>query len=225
MKAVILAAGEGTRLRPLTLQTPKPLILIQGKPVIERILEVLPDEIDEVVMVIEHLKEKIKSHLGDNFHNKKITYVDQGLQRGTYGALLSCKALLQKGERFLVLNGDDMHSKEELRQFMNHQRAFGVQEMVMPNYYHIKITPEGFLEGFRPQTDEEKVSGTMIATGVYMLDSSIFEHRGVEVNGGELGLPQTILAQKELYPIKVVSTAKWIPVNSFEDIEKANRMF
>lgn len=224
MKAVILAAGEGTRLRPLTLELPKPLIPINGKPIIERIFESLPDEVDDVVMVVEYLKEKIKSHLGDHFLNKKITYVDQGEKKGTYGALLSSKGLFEKGERFLVLNGDDMHSKAELEQFLEHPRTFGIQKMIMPNYYNISTTPEGFLEGFRPQTDEEKITGTMIATGVYMLDSNIFDHPGVMVSGGELGLPQTILAQKELYPIKVVSMANWTPVNSFEDIERVNRL-
>lgn len=222
MKAIILAAGEGTRLRPLTLQVPKPLIEINGRSIIERIIESLPDEIDEVVLVVEYMKDKIKSKLGSSLYNKKIIYADQGKDKGTYGALLSVKSLLREGERFMVLNGDDLHSKEELSQFIKYPRAFGIQKMIMPNYYYIVINQDGFLEGFRPQTDEEKKTGTMIATGVYMLDSNIFNHAGVVVNGGELGLPQTVLAQKDLYPIKAITTTSWVPINSFDDIDKAN---
>lgn len=225
MKAIILAAGEGTRLHPLTLETPKSLIQISGKPIIERIFESLPDEIDEVVMVIGHLKEKIKSHLGENFQNRKIIYVEQKDMKGTFGALYSAKELIGEGERFLVLNGDDLHHKDELEKFLKTSgRAFGVQKMVMPNYYALNID-SGNLESFRPQTELEKEEGTLIATGVYVLDSEIFKHSGVVVYGGELGLPQTILAQKGGYPIKVIETKNWIPINSFEDIEKANKYF
>lgn len=225
MKVVILAAGEGSRLLPLTLEIPKPLIPIQNKLIIERIFEALPGEIDEVVMVVEYLKDKLKSHLGENFQGRKVTYVDQGESKGTYGALLSAKHLFKRGERFLVLNGDDMHSKEELSVFMSVERGLGIQKMCMPNYYQTLVSPDGFVAGFRQQTAEEKIEGAWVATGVYLIDSSIFDHSGVLVNGGELGLPQTIMAQRELYPIKAIRMTGWVPVNSFSDIEKANKLF
>ena len=95
MKAIILAAGEGTRLKPLTLDIPKSLISIGGKPIIDRIFESLPDEIDEVFIVVGHLKEKIKSHLGDNFRGKKVSYANQIDKHGTFGALLSKRNLVR----------------------------------------------------------------------------------------------------------------------------------
>jgi NDP-sugar pyrophosphorylase family protein len=223
MKAVILAAGEGTRLRPLTLETPKPLILIKGRPILERIIESLPEEIDEVIMVVGHLKDKIQAHLGTSFLGKKISYVEQGKIKGTFGALFSAKDLLTSNERFLVLNADDLHNQNELRGFLKYPRAFGVQKMIMPNYYSVIISGDGYIEGFRAQTEEEKASGTQIATGVYLLDTQIFEHPGVSISGGEYGLPQTILAQKETHPITALPTTSWLPVNSFEDIESAEK--
>ena len=224
MKVIILAAGEGTRLQPLTLTTPKSLISIADTPIIKRIFQSLPDEIDEVIMVVGHLKEKIKDFLGENFENRKVTYAEQGEKKGTFGALWSVKDLIQEGERFLVLNGDDLHRQEELEKFLIDERVFGVQKMIMPNYYGLLIK-ENKLEGFRPQTEMEKGEGTLIATGVYLLDSGIFDHPGVEVYGGEYGLPQTILAQKNDYPIKVVVTESWIPINSLADLEKAEKIF
>lgn len=221
MKAVILAAGVGSRLHPITLETPKPLIEVAGKPIINRILESLPDEIDEVIMVVEHLKEKIKNHLGTESAGKKISYTDQDEMKGTYGALLSAKNFLT--EEFLVLNGDDLHEKGELSKFITSGRAFGLQKMIMPNYYSMQINRD-FVEGFRPQTDEEKSMGALIATGVYKLDPKIFDHPGVIVSGGEYGLPQTILAQKSDFPIRAIITEKWIPINSFADLERAQNM-
>jgi len=222
MKVIILAAGQGTRLLPITLETPKPLIEIAGRPIIDRIFQSLPDSIDEAIIVVEHLKEKIISHLGESFNGMKVRYVDQINKKGTFAALLSAKDLLEENERFLVLNGDDIHDKVELTEYLNYPRSFGVQYMNMPNYYSIKMDEKNYIKGFFPQTDQEKKGKVVVATGAYVLDKNIFEHQGVSVYGGELGLPQTILAQKESHPVKGIITTRWITINSFEDIERTN---
>jgi UDP-N-acetylglucosamine diphosphorylase / glucose-1-phosphate thymidylyltransferase / UDP-N-acetylgalactosamine diphosphorylase / glucosamine-1-phosphate N-acetyltransferase / galactosamine-1-phosphate N-acetyltransferase len=221
MKAIILAAGEGTRLRPFTIETPKPLLKVKGKPIIEHIFESLPDEIDEVVIVVAHLKEKIKAYLGDSLMGKKVVYAEQGSKKGTLGALLSVKGFLRTDEKFLVLNGDDLNDKTELQKFLTHDRALGIQKAIMPNYYFVR-EKDGYLAGFRNQTSEEKLAGAPIATGVYLLDTSIFEHPGVEVSGGEYGLPQTINAMKDKHPIALVETKHWQPINSMSDLERVN---
>ncbi len=225
MKVIILAAGEGTRMRPLTENTPKSLINICGITIAERIFDSLPDEVDEVVIVVNYLKEKIKDYLGSEFKNKKIQYVEQGEKKGTFGALLSVKNLIKQEERFLVLNCDDIHDKKELEEYLKYPRSFGIQKMIMPNYYNIKINNDGFVEGFEKQNEEEKMNGAMVATGVYVLDANIFNHPGVLVHGGEYGLPQTILDQKNEFPVKAVETTKWIPVNTFDDLKKAEDYF
>ncbi len=224
MKAVILAAGVGTRLLPLTETIPKTLIRINGVPIIDKVLESLPDEIDEIIIVVDYLKEKIKDHTGDNFKDKKIIFTEQGESKGTLAALQSAKYLFSENERFLVLNGDDIHDKEELMSYLLYPRSFGVQKMIMPNYYSVKLGKKNHIEGFTAQSEEEKRNGALIATGAYVIDSNIFKHPGVMVFGGEYGLPQTILAQKEETPIVGIVTEKWIPINYASDIEKAEKM-
>jgi len=224
MKVVILAAGKGTRLQPLTFTTPKPLIQVGNKSIIERIFENLPEEIDEVVLIVEHLKEKLEAYLGESFHGRKITHVVQGEKKGTFGALLSVQNLIKEGERFLVLNGDEIHTKEEIEKCLRYPRSLGVQKMIMPNYYSIILNENNYVKSFRPQTDAEKKVGVLVATGAYVLDADIFKHPGVVVGGDEYGLPQVVFAQKEEYPLKAVFTEKWIPINSFEDIERANKL-
>ncbi len=219
MQAVILAAGEGTRLRPLTLETPKPLLKIGGKTIIDRILEALPEDIDEIVMVVDYLEDKIKAYLGENFLGRKIIYAKQREKKGTYGALWSAREELR--DKFLVINGDDLHSKEELSRFISEERTFGIQKMRMPNYYAVIVNKEGYIEGFdKDKREEEK----FVATGVYLLDREIFKHEGILVYGGEYGLPQTILSQKDDLPIKAVVTQEWIPINSINDIERAEKL-
>lgn len=224
MKAIILAAGRGNRLRPLTDTIPKPLITINHIPIIDRLFTSLPDEIDEVIIVVEHLKEKIKEHVGNFFYNKKIFYVDQVNMRGTFGALSSAKDLLIPGERFLVISGDDIYSKEELNMHLNHQRSFGVQKMMMPGYHSIHITTDGYIDGFYPQDDVEKEQGAFVATGSYVADTDIFNTPAIQLRDGEYGLPQTLLSQKDTHPITAIIMEKWLPINSFENKDSAEKI-
>ena len=224
MKAIILAAGKGNRLMPLTAETPKPLLIINNIRIIDRIFMSLPDEIDEVIIVVDYLKDKIINAVGDNFYGRTVQYINQIPIRGTFGALLSTQKLIGKDERFLVLNGDDINNKTELSAYLKYPRTFGVQKMLMPGYHSIRIDAENKIEGFNPQLEFEKLNGALVATGVYIVDSHIFEHPGVLLKDGEYGLPQTLLDQKNTYPLTAIQTKKWLPINSLEDLEKAKKI-
>ena len=67
MQAVILAAGVGKRLKPLTDDLPKPMVRVNGRPILEYTLSILPKEIDEVILIVGYLKEKIIEYFGDSF--------------------------------------------------------------------------------------------------------------------------------------------------------------
>jgi len=96
MKAVILAAGEGIRMRPLTINTPKPLLKIIGKPILEHIIDSFPNEIDEIIIVVGYLKDQIKNYFGSNWKSRKINYIFQKDKKGTAHALWLCRPLLKK---------------------------------------------------------------------------------------------------------------------------------
>src|SRR3989344_4394219 len=113
MKAVILAAGEGTRMRPLTLSTPKPLLKVGGKPIIDYILESLPTEIDEVIIAVKYLGDQIKSHIGAKNLDKKIRYVT-GSSLGTAYSFLATKKFL-RSERFILVHGDELTDKIDIK--------------------------------------------------------------------------------------------------------------
>ena len=115
MKAVILAAGEGVRMRPLTLKKPKPLLELAGKSLLHHIWELLPNKINEVILVVGYKARMIKKYLGKSFLGKKIVYVHQKTKKGTADALFLAKPYLNPKEKFLLLYADDLHDKKVLK--------------------------------------------------------------------------------------------------------------
>ncbi|MDK2914028.1 MAG: UDP-N-acetylglucosamine diphosphorylase / glucose-phosphate thymidylyltransferase [Thermococcaceae archaeon] len=105
MKGVILAAGKGERLRPLTDDRPKVVLKVANRPIIEYILENLDPFVDEFVVITRYKKEKLIEVLGDEFNGKPITYVDQLPGDGTAKAIESAKEHVGD-EEFIVANGD-----------------------------------------------------------------------------------------------------------------------
>src|ERR1700682_6654809 len=107
MDAVILAAGLGTRLRPHTLQTPKPLLPVGGRPILDWALGALPRAVDRVVVVVHYLADQVEAYLRNQKHLGQWQTVFQEKPRGTGDASRACRGYLHS-ERFLVVNGDDL---------------------------------------------------------------------------------------------------------------------
>src|SRR5436190_4088060 len=112
MDVIILAAGKGTRLRPHTENTPKPLLDVQGRPILDWIVGALPP-VERLVVVVNYLAEQVEAYLGRQTHVKNWTTVRQAEPRGTGDALLSCKGEIA-GDKVMVLNGDDMLGSADL---------------------------------------------------------------------------------------------------------------
>src|ERR1700732_4060830 len=113
MDAVILAAGLGKRLRPHTLQTPKPLLPVQGRPILDWTLGALPPVVDRVLVVTHYLADQVEAYLRSQKHFKEWGTVHQEQPRGTGDALRCCRERL-RSETFLVLNGDDLYGAADL---------------------------------------------------------------------------------------------------------------
>src|SRR5262249_10928470 len=104
MDAVILAAGLGTRLRPHTLTTPKPLLPVRGRPILDWTLGALPAAVNRVVVVVHYLAEQVEQYLAGQTHVRDWVAVPQQQPRGTGDALRRCREHL-RSDHFLVLNG------------------------------------------------------------------------------------------------------------------------
>src|SRR5438067_12203148 len=113
MDAVLLCAGLGTRLRPHTLTTPKPLLAVRGRPILDWTLGALPKSVDRVIVVVHYLAAQIEKYLQEQKFFSQWTAVPQGEPRGTGDALRRCRDSI-RSDRFLVLNGDDLFGAADL---------------------------------------------------------------------------------------------------------------
>ena len=106
MKALILAAGEGTRLRPLTSNIPKPLLLVAGRPFLSHVLDALSSQgIKDVSILVGWKANKIKEHYGDGSSmGLRITYLEQKERMGTAHAIGMAESVMD--EPFVCVNGD-----------------------------------------------------------------------------------------------------------------------
>jgi len=223
MQAVILAAGKGTRLLPLTEKIPKPLVLLNGKPILFYILESLPEEITEVIIVTGYLKEEIEKAVGNSFQGKKIIYASQGEIKGTYGALLAAKPFLKN--RFLVLGADDISSKDTIKKLIQEPLALGYAIRKLPGKEYLIVDIEDTsIKGFRRADEGELQNLHPMGTGYYVLNSSFWDYTPESFGEGEkreYGIPQTLKKMFSEEKVSAVLMDDWIQINSREDLHEA----
>ena len=223
MQAVILASGRGTRMRDLTDTVPKPMLTVAGKSLIEHKLDVLPPEVDEVILIVGYLGQVIRDAFGDEFRGRRIRYVEQETLDGTAAALWLARPYLT--ERFVVLMGDDLYSREDIDACLSRSDwSILIQEtetmasggrMVMDEAGHIVAIEEG---------DHRGKPGLM-NTNLFALDPRVFEYPMVPKAEGsdEYGLPQTVLAASLAsgIPLVAVNATFWFQITAPEDLKRA----
>jgi len=221
MQCVILAAGKGTRLMPLTEDTPKPLVEVAGKPLLDHIVEVLPTAIDELIIVTGYLEDKIKEYCGETFHGRKVTYVHQAEQKGTAHALWLCKDLI-KG-RFLFMFADDLHGSQDIARVTSYTRSMLTLTTNTPERFGIVVRhPDGTLAQMIEKP--EHPPSNLASTGVMVLDEHIFDFELKVEKNGEFYLTDVLAEYSKQYPIAVVEQHLWLPIGYPEDIEKAEKV-
>lgn len=221
MQCVILAAGKGTRLRPLTENTPKPLVKVAGKTLLDHIVEALPSAVDELILVTGYLEEQIKEHCGEEFHGRKVTYVHQAEQKGTGHALWLCKDLI-KG-RFLFMFADDLHGAQDIARATSFTRSMLTLTTDTPERFGIVVRhPDGTLAQMIEKPDHPP--SNLASTGVMVLDEHIFGYELKVERKGEFYLTDVIEEYAKDYPIAVVEQNLWVPIGYPEDIDKAERI-
>ena len=223
MKAVILAGGYGKRLRPLTIDKPKPLVEIAGKPILLWQIEWLKKyNIDEIVLLVGYLRDKIIEYIGSGRKfDVKVTYVVEDEPLGTGGALKNAELVLRNEEKFLVLNGDIITNLDPLKLLANVNENIVVSIAAVPlrsPYGILSIDEKGYIIRF-----EEKpiIENYWINAGVYAMTPKIFEYLPDKGDIERTTFPK-LASEKRLIATKYTGVL-WRSIDTYKDVEEAGK--
>jgi mannose-1-phosphate guanylyltransferase len=181
MQALILAGGEGTRLRPLTSTVPKPVVPLVDRPFISFMLDWLRrHDVDDVVMSCGHLATGVHNALGDgSAFGVRLRYVEEPEPMGTGGAVKFAESLLD--ERFLMLNGDVLTDIDLTEQIAQHERTGARATLALtpvddPSAYGlVRTAPDGAVTAFVEKPSADQVDTNRISAGAYVLERSVLD--------------------------------------------------
>ena len=181
MIGVILAAGEGQRLRPLTLTRPKHMIPVGGKPILEHLVNaVRAAGIKEILMVVGYKAETIKEYFGNGSEfGVSINYVNQKRILGTADAIASVKEHVN--EDFLVVNGDLLSSSDAIKSVIKmHEKVESIATLAAvkvekPEQYGILKVKDGRLTDIIEKPSSKTPSSNLVNAGIYLFSIEIFD--------------------------------------------------
>ncbi|MCG3212170.1 MAG: Glucose-1-phosphate adenylyltransferase [Anaerolineae bacterium] len=182
MKAVVMAGGAGSRLRPLTIQRPKPMIPIVNKPVMGHILDLLKKhDITEVVVTVQYLADFIQDYFGDGSSiGMKIHYSVEETPLGTAGSVKNAQEFLD--DTFLVISGDALTNFNLTKLHDYHKNANTLATLALYNvsnpveYGVITINSSGHITRFQEKPSRGNVMSDYVNTGIYMLEPEILDY-------------------------------------------------
>lgn len=244
MKAMILAAGKGTRVRPITYTTPKPMIPILQKPVMEFLLELLRNHgFDQIMVNVSHLAEEIESYFRDGQRfGVEIAYSFEG-SIDDNGKLVG-KAIGSAGgmkkiqefkpffdDTFIVLCGDALIDLDLTAAVKWHREKGSIATIITKNVpreevssYGIVVTDDdGRIKEFQEKPSVEEAKSTNISTGIYIFEPEIFEHipSGVQYDiGGDL-FPKLVEMGAPFYAKPM--DFQWVDIGKVPDYWRAIR--
>jgi NDP-sugar pyrophosphorylase family protein len=222
MRAMILSAGYGTRLWPLTEDRTKPAIPILGKPLVGYVAEYLAGYgCREIVVNLHHHPNSVKAALGDGSRfGVSLNYVEEPIILGTSGALDNARALLDQGT-FVVVNGKIITDIDLSTALAAHRRTEALATLVLlPNTrrerFSMVETQDGLITGFGGMPDSEMETTPLMFTGIQILEPRIFDYvpRGVFSHSTTDVYPQAIANGERI--VAHIAQGKWYELSTLQ---------
>jgi NDP-sugar pyrophosphorylase family protein len=177
-QAFILAGGKGMRLRPITYEIPKPLVPLQGKPILEHVIDLLRlYDVRDLVLSIGYLGEKIKEYFNDSKRlGMKITFVEEQQELGTGGPLRLAKNLLK--DTFIMVNGDNLINVDLHKMYQAHlenraKATIALTTVSDPSNYGVAVLEGERIVRFVEKPRKGEAPSNVINTGMYILEPSV----------------------------------------------------
>ncbi len=170
IQAVIMAAGKSTRTYPLTLTRPKPLLRIANKPILAHQLDQFVGLVEEAIIIVGYKHDMIRRHFGDSYRGIGLGYVEQKEQLGTGHAAMQVSQYI--GDRFLLMNGDDLYAREDIEVCLRYEYSVLAQEVADPRQYGVLTVENDLVKDLIEKPEHPATNLTNV--GMYVFDKKIF---------------------------------------------------
>jgi UDP-N-acetylglucosamine diphosphorylase/glucosamine-1-phosphate N-acetyltransferase len=226
MKAVILAAGEGTRMRPLTYTRPKVMLPVANQPILEHLIKELHGAgVSELLIIVGYHDEQVRDYFqGGEKWGVRIEYANQRTQLGTADALRQLRDLV--GGHFLVVNGDAIIRRDDFARFIALQgNAMGVFEVSNPHGLGVVETDGTKLMRIHEKTDNPP--SRLANIGLYLFDSEVFDAITVTPKSprGEYEITDSIqILVDQGRPVQCQTVSYWLDLSRPWDLLSANEV-
>lgn len=209
-------------MRPLTLQTPKTLLTVAGKPLLDYLFDALPSEITSVVLVVKYLREQIEKHCGSVFYGRPIRYVEGSLE-GTAKSFLAAAPFIED-ERFLFLYGDEFPFPEDVSACLTHPLSVLCLWMEDAREHGMALLRD---DGTIAEIQEKpaRPKSHLVANGVMALSRSIFSIPPTVGANGEYHFTDMLNRFVQRNRVTAVRSSSNIGgISTPADIERVERM-
>jgi NDP-sugar pyrophosphorylase family protein len=230
LKAMVLAAGVGSRLDPLTRQLAKPLVPVANRPVMEHILLLLKKHgITDVVSNLHHLPSQVPAYFGDGSNlGMNLHYHHEHKLSGDAGGVRACKDFLGDAT-FVVIMGDLLTDADLSYVLEQHRRKGAIATIALQKVADVSrfgvaaLNDDGLIQGFQEKPAPQEALSDLASTGIYILEPEIFQHLG---EADEIGFGRQIfpsLIAKGLPVLGVQVYGYWSDIGTIDTYKQASK--
>ena len=232
-KAMVMAAGVGSRLDPLTQKIPKPLVPVINKPVMDILLEKLKDfGVEEVIANTHYLADSIKRRYSVNSPvDIKFTSIYEDSLSGTAGGVKKCKFFFDDVEDFIVVSADGLHDADLNKIVKSHKESGCIATMAIVSVDHDEVSKYGvvvpsakhLVMEFQEKPPAELAKSNYINTGIYVFNKRIFDFipDGVVYDFAKNVFPALLEAGEDINVYRIYSY--WSDIGSIEQYIQSNK--
>ena len=222
MQTVVLAAGKGTRMSPLTDSTPKPMLPVAGRPLASHVADVAVEAgASELIFVVGYEAEAVRTYFGNSYRGVPVSYAVQPEQAGTADALRAARERLE--ETFAVLNGDNLYDQDGIDRLFSNGPAVATYEVPDPSNYGVVSISNGAITDIvekpaEPPTDQ-------INAGAYVFPEEATEWLDVpRSERGEFEITDVVARMIDARAVAPVTLERWLDVGRPWELLESNEL-
>ncbi len=228
MKAIVLAGGYATRLRPISYALPKLLFPVLGKPMIYWTLDLLRHYgIDEVVLAVNYLADSLRARVGEEYRGIRIHYSLEDRPLGTGGPLKLASKTIRLEDTFIAMNGDVIAEIDLTQMLERHERAKAavtdaLHEVRDPTRFGVvQLDSNRRISRFVEKPSLKEAPSRLVNAGIYMIEPSVLKM---------IPAGRRVSLEREIFPVLAKRQrligfpfeGHWFDIGSLSDFQKAN---